>query len=137
MRTRGVAAIGVVLLVLVAAALLLAGCGSQGPHLPKATVSVVLGPKPRTVTISLTSSGSGVGVAEVVLTHPDRHRTIFGNGVLEDNIGVGFTSPKLPAGDYKYTIYAIPTATTPPDAAFPDSARTEKNVFYRGNFTIH
>jgi hypothetical protein len=30
----------------------------------------------------------------------------------------------------------VPAATAPMDAAFPDSARTEKNVIYSGAFIV-
>jgi hypothetical protein len=137
MGSRRVAVIGVALLtVLVATAGLLVGCGSQGPHLPKVTTGVNVGPKPGALTIDIASSGDGDGVAQIVLKYPDGHSKVVGNGVLEDGTSLGFSTKHLPAGAYGYTVYAVPTATPPMSAAFPDSARTEKNVIQRGAFTI-
>jgi hypothetical protein len=115
---------------------LLTGCGSGEPRLPKVTTGVMVGPKPHRVTISLSSSGPGYGVAELVLTYPDGHTQVAGNGVLEQGISLGWTPRQLPSGQYAYTLYAVPVATEPMDAAFPSDARTEKHIVSSGPFTI-
>ena len=94
------------------------------------------GPRRREATINLTSRGEGTGVAQIVLQYPDGQSKIVGNGVLEEGTSLGFSRQDYPPGDYRYTVYAVATATPPPDAAFPANAQSEDNVVASGGFTI-
>ena len=138
MRSTTVRLFGILILLVCACTslALLAGCGSSKPHLPHVTTGVMVGPKPHQATISLTSSGDGYGVAELVLTYPDGHKHVAGNGVMEDGTGLGWTPRQLPSGQYGYTFYAVPTSTLHMDADFPSDGRTESNIISSGTFAI-
>ena len=121
MHSTAVRRLGIALLIASACSpfWLLTACGSSEPHLPHVTTSVMTGPKPHEATFSLSSSGNGYGVAELVLTYPNGHRHVGGDGVLEDGTTVGWTPEQLPSGHYEYTFYAVPRATRP---MAPDSS---------------
>jgi hypothetical protein len=115
---------------------LLAGCGSAGPHLPHVTVGVFLGPRPRQATIDLRSTGSGSGVASIVFTYPNGHRRDIGEAVVEDGLGTGNGPEQLPRGRYKYTVYAVATASAPMAPTFPANGHVAKNIIASGTFVI-
>jgi hypothetical protein len=137
-RSTGVRPVGIAILLVCACASLwlLTGCGTSKPHLPHVTTGVTVGPKPHQATLSLSSSGDGYGVAEFVLTYPDGHKHVAGDGVLENGTSLGWTPEQMPSGRYEYTLYAVPTATQPMAPDFPSSARTEKNILSSGTFAI-
>lgn len=114
----------------------LAACGGQQAQLPQVEAQAVVGPGSGEATINLTSSGEGTGVAEIVVEYPDGQSKVFGNGVLEAETSLGFSRQDLPAGEYRYTVYAVATATPPADAAFPANAQSQDNVVASGGFTI-
>ena len=102
------ASIAIVLLVWLAAAgaVVLAGCGSRGPHLPDVAIGVNLGPKHGEATIDVRSRGSGLGFGEMLVTYPNGHRHGGWRGLLQDGAGWAPILRSLRPGRYEYTLYA-------------------------------
>jgi hypothetical protein len=128
--------IAIVLVCLTATSGLLAGCGSEEPHLPDVTTGAMVGPRSGEATISVKSSGSGAGVAAVVLTYPDGHRRQVGSGVLEGGEDLGYGLKDLPSGSYSYALYGLATSSVPQDAAFPAAALVDENIVASASFVI-
>jgi hypothetical protein len=120
--------IAIVLVCLTATSGLLAGCGSEEPHLPDVTTGAMVGPRSGEATIA--------GVAAVVLTYPDGHRRQVGSGVLEGGEDLGYGLKDLPSGSYSYALYGLATSSVPQDAAFPAAALVDENIVASASFVI-
>jgi hypothetical protein len=115
-----------------------AGCGSpQAPHLPEVTTSIGAGPRPNEATISVSSKGDGRGVAQIVLTYPDGHRSVGGGVALEDGVSGTLARRGLRPGLYECTIYAVTTLPTPGRPWMAKSDRTEDHILTSETFIIH
>ena len=85
------------------------GCGSAGETtIPTFSASATAGPKAHEATVSVTSDGSGTASVAVVLTYPDGHRSVLQSGQWQAMDYGTSTTSDLPAGDYTFTVYAIP-----------------------------
>jgi hypothetical protein len=140
-RRRATRLIGIVLVLVCALAApgVIAGCGSpqSPPHLPDVTTSIGAGPKPREATISVSSKGDGHGVAQLVLTYPDGHRSVGGGCALEDTTTATWNLKGLRPGLYECTIYAVTKVPKAGEPWLDRSARTEDNILTSKTFVIH
>jgi len=71
-----------------------------------------------------------------MLTYPNGHRHVIGEGVLENGTGIGFEPHGLGPGRYSFTIYALATKTPPMDPRFPASARTPDHILQSGDLVV-
>ena len=118
------------LVLALAATGVIAGCGrpQSPPHLPDVTTRIAAGPEAGEATISVSSKGDGHGVAQVVLTYPDGHRSVGGGCALEDTTTATWELKGLRPGLYECTIYAVTKVPKAGEPWLARSARTEGNI---------
>ena len=94
--------------------------------MPTFSATATPGPKAHEATVSVTSDGSGTASVAIVLTYPDGHRSLLQSGQWQAADSAESTRSDLPAGDYSFTVYAIP-------AGGQDSRPISAGDFVAGN----
>jgi len=92
-----------------AVAALVAACGATAEsQMPTFSASATPGPKAHEATVNITADGAGTASAALVLTYPDGHRLQLMSATWSETNSSKFTASDLPAGDYTFTVYALP-----------------------------